>query len=184
MLIGSSPPAATRRLDQVARLALAAEAVVLERHHHRDGVAVVDLRDVDVLRREPRHLERGLRRGLRHGLGQHRAQRHVVGRSGPGRSRGSRTGAFTPSSRARFSLITTTAAAPSETRQISSRRSGSTMNGDCMYLSSVSGTRSAACGFVGAVIAHRDRDLAELLRLGAVFGHVALHDHARSPPRR
>ena len=59
-----------------------------------------------------------------------------------------RTGAFTPSSRARFSLITTTAAAPSETRQMSSRFSGSMMNGDSMYLSSVSGTRSAACGLL------------------------------------
>ena len=41
-----------------------------------------------------------------------------------------------------------TAAAPSETRQQSSRRSGSTIQGEASYMSRVSGNLNCACGLL------------------------------------
>src|SRR5258707_3139517 len=54
-----------RSLHELATLAFPAEAVVLERHHHGNGVAIVDLRDIDILGRKTRHLESRDRKSTR-----------------------------------------------------------------------------------------------------------------------
>src|SRR5438874_1216104 len=55
-------------------------------------------------------------------------------------------------SRARSALVTSTTAAPSETRQQSKRCSGSTTNRDAWWSSSVSGDRMMAAGLSAACL--------------------------------
>ena len=60
VLTGNSPPIARRpSATERAALPVRREPVRFECHQHGDREAVVDLRDVDVLRAQSRHLQRG-----------------------------------------------------------------------------------------------------------------------------
>ena len=61
--------------NKTPAFALLTEAVGFQRHQRSDGEAVVDLRHINVLGRQPGHLECGLRRQRGGGGGQVRAQR-------------------------------------------------------------------------------------------------------------
>ena len=131
---------------------------------------------------KPRHLECGLRGGFRHRFGQHRAQGHIV-RGLP----------LTEAEDLHRRLDAELArpllahhhhgggAVRDEADIVAPQR----LDDERRLHVFVERERHAqrCMRVVGAVVAHRDRDLAELLRFRAVFRHVTLHRHARNRPR-
>ena len=161
---------------------------VLELHQHRDGEAVVDRGVLDVGR-----LDAGLGEGRRAGP----APRRVVGRGRPGRPSGRLSASPAPMqlapaaasgswrSRARATI---SAPPPSLITQQSSRCSGSAIIGELTTSSTVTTSRSIACGLCCAWCEAATLIQASCSAGGAELVHVAHRAHRvacwRWPGRR
>ena len=121
-------------------LALAAEAERLEREQHHRRERVVDLAHVDVGRREPGPLEGELRRCGRPGDSVKSSHSLIVVCDVASPVPSTHTGAFAQS-RARSSVVSTTAPPPSERMQQCSFVNGSAIIGDDCTSSIVIGSR-------------------------------------------
>ena len=153
------------------------ETVGFQCHQHGDGEAVVDLRDIDVRRAQARHLRTRSHRRSRPPCSSDPAAARRPTTSAPGRSRGWARASALRSAFARCALISTTAAAPSDTRQQSSRRSGSTTHGDSRYCVERQRLAQLRVGIRRAVPAHRDRNRAQLVARGPELLHVPAREH-------
>src|SRR5262245_15477060 len=127
--------------DELAAFALPAEAEVLELHQHGDGEAVVDRGVLDVLRRDARGRERRLARPDRARKG----EIDVAAELAPMTPTSGRPRVFATSGR-----VSTSAPPPSLITQQSSRCSGSATIGEFTTSSTVTSSRSMACGLCWA----------------------------------
>ena len=189
VLVGSAPP--TRSLPSSTNgppSPLLAEAERLEREQHHRRERVVDLADVDVVGRDAGPLERELARAARGRLGEVLPLAHRRVDRSPRRCRAP-TPAASRRSRARSSVVSTTAPPPSVRMQQCSFVSGSAIIRRALHVVDRDRVAVVRVGVERRVVARRHRDLGELLDRRAELVHVAAGRHRvlrdqRVPERR
>ena len=148
----------------------------LERQQHHRRERVVDLADVDVVGRDARALERELAAARRGRLGEvlplahRRVRRRLAGAEHPHRAPWRR-------SRARSSVVSTTAPPPSLRMQQCSFVSGSAIMRAALHVVDRDRVAVVRLGVERRVVPGRHRDLGELLDRRAELVHVAARRH-------